>query len=525
MEKDGGANHKHQSGRRASQRLSVFKTLVLVALMVVTLYGVYNRGLFGEERWTPVAGVILGLLFVTLFVERFYADITRIGWILVGLLAALVAVKGLSLTWSISPIETVEELLRSSMYLAAFVLALATLSSRRVVPPFVDGLNIMVGLVAVYGVLEKTNPVAYPPRTLDGVRIGSTLEYPNTTAVLLAMGIVLGLGRMTQLRQPLSRGLYAAALIVFSAALYFTFSRGGILALGVGLVVIFVLSEKRLQMFANLLLFSAPLLWLVQQAQGLETLFEVRLPAQEKLADGAALRTDVIIALIAAFLLQVAYAVLVERYALTQMVRRTLGVAAIAVVVIGTGTLGYVVLAEQIGSGGIMSAFTQGVGGKKEGTGVNERLTSLSSNQRSAYWSVAWEEWTEHPFTGTGAGTFLYTWLENRPNYSGVKQVHNVYLEQGTETGVFAFLALSGFAGLLGFQLARASFRASGERRILLAALSGAVAVYLFHSAFEWHWYIPPSTIFFFVIAGVALKLALKEDWEDEKSSQPDGAG
>lgn len=515
-------NGKEQKGgRRAGQRLNAVKSFVLVALMVVTAYGLFNRGLFGEERWTPVAGVILVFFFLTLFIAGFYADITRIGWILVGLLATLVAVKGLSLTWTISPIETVKELLRSSMYLATFTLALAALSSRRVVPSFVDGMNVIVGLVASYGVLQKINPVTYPPRTTDGARIGSTIEYANTVALILAMGIVLGLGRMTQLKQPLARGLYASALLVFSTALYFTFSRGGILALGVGLVALFVLSGSRLQMFANLSLLAAPFLWLAWRAQDLQTLFEAKIPPQERLADGAALRTDLIIAVIAAFLLQAAFAVLVRRYELTRMTRRALGAAAIAVVVVGVGVGGYGVVSDQLSSGGITQAFTKGVGGKKDDASVNERLTSLSSNQRSAYWSVAWEEWKEHPLTGTGAGTFLYTWLEDRPNYSGVKQVHNVYLEQGTETGVVAFLALAGFAGLLVLYLARASLRSSGERRILLAAMTGASAVYLFHSAFEWHWYIPPSTLFFFVLAGVAAKLASKEDWDSEKNGEP----
>ena len=41
--------------------------------------------------------------------------------------------------------------------------------------------------------------------------------------------------------------------------------------------------------------------------------------------------------------------------------------------------------------------------------------------------------------TDTEAGTFKYTWLQSRPNTQGVQQVRNLYLEQGTETGVFAF--------------------------------------------------------------------------------------
>jgi O-antigen ligase len=258
---------------------------------------------------------------------------------------------------------------------------------------------------------------------------------------------------------------------------------------------------------------------LVWRAQSHENLFALKIPAEQRLADGAALRTDLIVALIAAFLLQALYAALAERYDLNPTVYRALGVAAVVAVLVGAGALTYVVLDEQRESGGITSAFTEGLGAKKD-AGVNERLTSLSSNSRSAYWGVAWEEWKEHPLTGTGAGTFHYTWLENRPSFSSVRQVHNVYLEQGTETGVFAFLALSGFAALLGLYLVWATWKASGDRRLLLAGLTAATGAYLLHSALEWHWYIPPSTLFFFVLAGVAVKLASETEWDAEKNDR-----
>ncbi len=504
---------------RPSLRLVAFKAFVLGAIVALTTYGMLNHGLFGEERWIPVAGIILVLAFFTMFVRDFYADVPRTGWVLIGLMGVLVFVKGLSLVWTISPPETVEELLRSAMYLATFALALAALSSRRLVPFLMDGMGIMVLGIADFGIMQKINPVQYNPRTMDGVRIGSTLEYSNTVAVVLAMGIILGLGRMTQLGHPLFRGLYSAALLLSSAAIYFTFSRGGFLALGVGLVALFVLTKDRLQMFANLLLFAAPTLWLVTRAQDYENLFALRITAKQRLADGSALRTDLIVALVAAFLLQAVYAALVERYELVPTLRRVLGATAIVVVVLGTGTLAYATFSDQLRSG-VTSAFTEGVGARNN-QGVNERLTSLSSNNRSDYWSVAWEEWKEHPLLGTGAGTFHYTWMENRTDFSGVRQVHNVYLEQGTETGVFAFLALAGFALLLAYRLIRACFRASGERRILLAALTAASGVYLIHSALEWHWYVPPSTLFFFVVAGIAAKLASREDWDDaEKNGQ-----
>jgi uncharacterized membrane protein YhdT len=504
--------------RRTSRTLAIFKTLILLALMALTAYGMLNRGLFGLERWMPVAGITLGIFFITLFVADYYLDVPRLGWVLIGLLAVLVAVKGLSLTWSVSRTETVEELLRSSMYLATFVLAVASLSTRRFVGPFVDGMTLIAGAVAGYGLLQKIDPVEYPPTTPGGVRIGSTLEYANTVALVLGMGIVLGLARMTQLKRPLVRGLYAALILAFGAALYFTLSRGGILVLGAGLVLLFAVSERRLQMFANLLLILAPLLWLIQRARELETLFRATGGGELRVAEGATFGTDLAVAVVVAFLLQAAYAALAERYELVPALHRALGTAVVVALLAGAGFLAPTVIGQQGGLEGLLKSVNQRVEKTED---VGERLTTLSSKARVNYWSVAWEEWKEHPLTGTGAGTFRYTWLENRPSFDGVRQVHNVYLEQGTETGIVAFLALAGFSLLLGGYAVRATLRASGEQRVLLAGLTGAVAVYLLHSALEWHWYIPPSTLYFFILAGVTLKLSA----EDGLASLDEGSG
>jgi O-antigen ligase len=117
------------------------------------------------------------------------------------------------------------------------------------------------------------------------------------------------------------------------------------------------------------------------------------------------------------------------------------------------------------------------------------------------------------PLTGTGAGTFQYTWLEDRPNLEGVKQVHNLYLEQGTETGVFAFLALLGFVAVFWGTLGGPrGARPLGEHRLLLAGLVSTLVIYLASSVFEWHWYMPASTLFFFILAAVAAKAASRTD-------------
>jgi hypothetical protein len=500
--------------RRPGRLLAVFKGLVMLALLAVTAYGMMRNGLYLDELWLPVAAGVLALLFATLFARGFYADLPPAGTLALAFLAALVAVKGLSMVWTISETETIKEVLRSSMYLAIFVMVLGALTSWRQVGPLIDFSVLVVAAVAGYGLLQKINPAEYPVRSIDGVRMDSTLGYANTTAVIIGMGVVLALSRMTTLRNFAMRGLYAALLLSFMVALYLTVSRGGLGSLGIGMIVLFVLGGSRLQMLANLLLMALPGAWLWWRMQSLPGLLETGIRPQEKLADGTAFRNDLILALLVAFALQAGYTLLANRYELVPTARRTLGIVAIAGLVLVACAGTFVVVGKYGGQGDA----------DKSGD-MAQRLTTLDISSRGDYWRVGWEAWKEHPFTGTGAGTFYYTWLEDRPSLKGVRQVHNLYLEQGTETGLFAFLALLGFVAVLLGYTGRAAWRSRGERRLLLSGLVCALVVYLISSAAEWHWYIPPSTMFFFILAGIAIKFASREDWGavEAESSPADG--
>jgi hypothetical protein len=498
--------------RRPGRLLAVFKGLVMLALLAATAYGMLDTGLYRDELWLPVAAGVLALLFVTLFVRGFYWDLPSVGILLVGLLAVLVAVKGLSMVWTISETETIKETLRSSMYLAAFLMALAALTSGRQVGSLIDASVFMVAAVAGYGLLQKISPIEYPVRSLDGIRMDSTLQYSNTTAVILAMGVVLALARLGTLRSFALRGLYAAITLSFFIALYLTVSRGGIGSLGIGLIVLSVITSGRLRMLADLLLLSLPGAWLWWQMQSLPGLLGTGVSRQQKIADGTLFRNDLIVALIVAFVLQAAYAILMNRYELSPVLRRRLGILVVAGGVLAVVSGAFVVVD---GYGGPGQAYSTLLGDAKETGNAGQRLATLDISSRGDYWRVAWEAWKERPLTGTGAGTFQYTWLEDRPGFKGVKQVHNVYLEQGTETGLFAFVALLGFVVVLVGYTGRATWRSGpqGERRLLLAGLGSALMVYLVSSAFEWHWYLPASTLFFFILAAVAVKFASREDW------------
>lgn len=496
----------HTEERPASRGLVIFKAIVLILLLGATAYGMMDNGLYGIDRWFLVVAGVLGLVVTTLFARGFYEDIPDVGWVLVILMAALVAVKGASMLWTISESLTVEEILRSATYAAIFALALAALSTRRQVGPVMDVSVLMVAAVAGYGLMQKIYPLKYPVSSLDGVRMDSTLGYANTTAMVIAIGVLLALSRMTPMRNALVRGIYATLMLGFLAALFLTVSRGGIASLAIGLVCFFILTESRLQVILNSLLLAIPGGWLLWKIQSLDGLLQAGVSQQQKIEAGSQFRTDLLISLAAAFVLQAAYAFVANRYEITHRTRRLAGifVGILAVLVLFAGAA---MVVNRYG--GVEKTYSALLHNPSNTQNTAARLTSLSIGLRAEYWQVAWEEWKQHPLTGSGAGTFQYVWLQNRPGYTSVKQVHNVYLEQGTETGVFAFLALGGFAVLLVAYTARGAWRAtSREQRILLAGLAAALVTYLVSSAFEWHWYIPPSTMFFFILSGVAVKAA-----------------
>jgi O-antigen ligase len=271
-----------------------------------------------------------------------------------------------------------------------------------------------------------------------------------------------------------------------------------------------MLGANRLQMLANLLLVSVPGAWIWWRIQGLGALLDPDATAGRKAADGLALRDDLIVTFIVAFVLQAAYAYLASRYELTAVARRLLAAA------VGVGAaLAAVAFAVLLvtGYGGVGVARVIFSSPDQQGNAA-QRLVSLGVGFRADYWRVGWDAWLENPLTGTGAGTFQYTWLEGRTGVQGVKQVHNLYLEQLTETGIFALLALLAFVVVLLAYTARAAWRRrpEGEERLLLSGLVAAMVVYLLSSVVEWHWYLPAATLFFFVLAASSVRLAREAD-------------
>jgi hypothetical protein len=317
------------------------------------------------------------------------------------------------------------------------------------------------------------------------------------------------------------RALYSATGTVFLVALYFSFSRGAVLALAAGAVILLVLSKHRFEVLGNALISGLPALWVISQARELSGLVSRPVSLQAIKSDGLALVEPLLKGLLLAFAAQLLFSLLV--FAVKQFVPEGVraGVRLVATVI----TAGAVVVALGYGA-----ATFQKAGGVEElrdritahppseleapaevaavEEDQTQRLTSVSAANRIALWKIAWENFREHPLTGTGGDTYRLIFEENwPPNFPGsALHPHSVWLSLLSDTGIFSFLAFAAFSVgclCLAFYNAFSTTRTT-RSRALLAGSAAAITVYLASSSIDWIWYIPASTLPFFALAAVA---------------------
>jgi O-antigen ligase len=120
---------------------------------------------------------------------------------------------------------------------------------------------------------------------------------------------------------------------------------------------------------------------------------------------------------------------------------------------------------------------------------LNQRLFSLSSNGRLTQWRVALDDYRAHSWLGSGAGTYEFSWLKNRPTQGKIRDAHNLYLEVLAELGPLG-LAVLVFA--LGIPIATAI---KVRRHPLVPIALGAYVAFLVHAAVDWDWEMPAVTL------------------------------
>jgi O-Antigen ligase len=474
-------------------------TGIAAAAVVVTL-SFASGGYFPADHGLLMLGFALVALVAVLVADELELDGRSLA--LVGALAALACWQLLSILWAPTATWPVLEAERTLVYATAAG-ALVLVVTRERASSLVAGLVAGISIVALYALATRLFPghVGGAYDTSAGYQLADPIGYWNALGLLLAIGILLALGLGLESAPPV-RGAVGALLVPLAAALYFTFSRGSLGALAVGLVVLVALRPRGVLGVA--VLAAAPAISVLVASRSTALTH-----AGEPLSSAQAQGSRLAVVLVVASGVGAAAALAGPRLARRVSPSWSLGRRAVAVACLLA--LGALIAVSTIRAGSPAGVVTGGLGAFRDEppaqTGsLDRRLLSVSGHGRADYWRVAIRMTERDPLLGGGAGGFERHWLQERRAANNARDAHNLYLETLAELGPLglALLVVALAAPLLGIMRARAS--------ALAAATAAAFVAFIVHAAVDWDWELP-VLVLTALACGVAL-LAWTRDAE-----------
>lgn len=421
----------------------------------------------------------------------------------VALVVFLALWSALSASWSgsaeLSAIEADRTLAYLGVFLAAFLIAQTERRRQR----FAEGLAIGVAVIVLLGLGSRLLPDLI--EVANGLGSGAQLRYPldywNANGVVFSVGVALLLWLSRDASWPglrwLAVGMMPAALL----GLYFTFSRGGLLALVVAVGAFLVLSRDRLWLLATVSLAALATLPAVLAAQARDALEDNA--GSEAIGQGH----EVLLILLAGTAALLVLHALVRRFE-----RRGGGLTGRMVEVSRhPGLLKALAAVLAILALGATVAVGERVWDRFSSPDIQapsepvQNFSDFSGAGRHDFWRVAVDSFGEEPLAGIGAGSYEFAWERHREGEQPVHDAHSLYFESFAELGLVGGLAVLAMVGVLlwtGFAAWRGAPPHQRDRQAALLATMLALAV---GAAFDWFWEIPGVGVVFFMAAGAAV--------------------
>ncbi len=487
------------------------------ALLLVLLYAAFDHGGGAVAAGARIDGAVAviaaaaaaGILWSGSL--RFSAP--RRAMVAVGLLAAFALWSGISIAWSVAPNQTWIELNRAISY--ALVLALAVTvgaSHARSIELAAGGFLLLTLVVALYGLGQKVLPGVHLTGVfdLDQTAVFPRLQQPfgywNALALFIAMGVPIALAlAVDKARTDRVRMLGLLSVVVLLLTLAMTYSRGGVLALAVGLAAGIAVSGARLRSLMWIGLAGAAAVPSVVIALADHNLTAAFVPLAARERTGAELGAVLVVSLVVLWFVG-SRVMAVERRARIGPERgRRIGhlVVLLVSIVLAFGVVG-VALSSRGLTGSISHAWNSFTATKGTSVYNPDRLLSVDSENRWVWWKEAVQAFSDRPVGGWGAGSFAVVHLLYRRNTLSVTEAHNVPLQLLAETGIVgAVLAVGAFGLLLASGVARTRRRPLGGERLLAAALLAGAVTYAVHACYDWDWDIPGVTLPALMLLGV----------------------
>ena len=433
--------------------------------------------------------------------------------LLFGLLAALSAI---SIFWSIAPDVTWVEADRTFAYFAVFA---AGVAAGRLAPTgYAVLLRAALGAIAVltlYALASRVWPEQLGGPTEIYARISEPFGYWNAVGVTAALGIVptLWLGARRSGHQPANALAYPLMGLLY-LAMFLSFSRGSLVAGGLGAIAWFAFVPLRLRSLPVLAvpaLVSAPVLvW----ALGKDEFTKDGIDASVRATVGP--EFGLILIAMSALLLAIGLAIGFQArdWIPSFRMRRRAGLTAVAVALaIPLLLLTSVALSSRGLPGTVSDRWTELTSESATTPGGPQRLIRASST-RGRYWRQAGHVFSDLPVTGTGAGTFGIARLHYRKDQLVAQHAHGFLAQTAADMGTLGLLVILAFAGAWFVSASRTTglerhpARREGAPhhwdadRVATTALALAALTYALQSAIDWTWFVPGPTVIAILLAG-----------------------
>jgi hypothetical protein len=505
---------------RSSAALGIPLTIG-AALLLLILYAAFDHGAVALPADTrlqvPLAAIaaVAGAGWLWLGTLRFSAPRVAVAGVV--LLAAFACWSGVTLLWSVAPDQTWIELNRAIAYLIVLCLAIAVGASHaRAVELVAKGFLAIALAVTAYALGQKLLPGLHLAGVLDLNQTGplprlqEPLGYWNALALFVALGVPVALALAVDWTgSARSRLAAACAVELMLLTIGLTYSRGGLLALVIALVVgIFAIGTGSGRLRSVLWLALAVVATAPPLAFGLAshslTTAGVSLSSRE---GAGALLALTLVASLAGLVVAGRKLLVLERRLHLDPRRprelRRIGLAVAAALLVGA------VVALSLSSrglGGTVSHAWNSFTSTRTVSNYNpDRLLTTASN-RWVWWKEAAGAFSDRPLGGWGAGSFGVVHLLYRRDTLPVQQPHSVPLQFLAETGIVgAALGIGALLLLLGTAGRSVRRRPPGSERLLAAALLTGAVAYGIHSLYDWDWNIPGVTLPALVFIGVVV--------------------
>lgn len=479
---------------------------IAAAAPIALLVGLALAGGGFEISSRHIAGLATWLVVVALLVfgAASSVQLRRPFYWTAGSILGLSFLCAISSLWSgsveLSVIEADRLLVYLSFFLAAFLIAQTSERRQR----FAEGLVISLAVIALLGLASRLVP--HVLQVSDSLGTGPRLRYPlgywNANGAVFGIGIALLLWSSRQASAAVMRWLSVGVMPAVLLALYFTYSRGGLLALLVAAGCLIALSRDRLWLIGALAIGALGALPAVLAVQGRRDLAD-NLPTQAAINQGV---TVLLILLAGTALALVLFAGLrrLERRD-GPLTGKALALSRHPSFLKGVG------IAIAIAA----IAATAAVGGRAwhqfSSSDIQfpdrpeQHFSQLNGAGRHDFWRVALDTFDEKPLLGIGAGTYEFAWEEKRSIELPVHDAHSLYLEAFAELGIVGgvlMLVLVGSMLWAGFAAWRNSLYPERER---YAALFAALFAFAIGAAFDWFWELTAIGAVFFLAGGVVV--------------------